>query len=88
MGTTGKKKKRTSKKNVDRRSTSSHGNKEFETTSLEKQRRMEFGFQKTVTAVMKTDGWMDGWTIFLAIYNVMTPVKPASLKALFSRNAS
>ena len=47
MDTTGKKKKRTSKKNVDRRSTSSHGNKEFGTRSMEKQRRMDFGFRKT-----------------------------------------
>ena len=55
MDTIGKKKKRTSKKNMDRRSTSSHGNKEFGTRSMEKQRGMEFGFRKTATAVMKPD---------------------------------
>ena len=56
----GKTEKRTSKKNVDR-STSSHGNKEFGTRSMEKQRGMEFGLWKMATAVMKQDGWMDGW---------------------------
>jgi hypothetical protein len=35
---TGEKKKRTSKKNVDGRSTSSHVNKKFRTRSVEKQR--------------------------------------------------
>jgi hypothetical protein len=53
MDTTGKKEKRTSKKNVGRRSTSSHGNKKFGTRSMEKQRGMEFGFLKMVTAVTK-----------------------------------
>jgi hypothetical protein len=38
MDTTGEKVKRTSKKNMDRRSTSSHDNKEFRTRSVEKQR--------------------------------------------------
>ena len=61
MDTDRKKKKRTPKKNVDRGSTSSHGNKELGTRSVEKERRMEFGFRKTATAVMKPDGWMDGW---------------------------
>jgi len=68
VDTTGKKEKRTSKKNADR-STSSHDNKKFGTRSMEKQRGMAFGFWKTVTAVIKpdvwmdghTDGWMDGW---------------------------
>ena len=50
-----KKKKRKSKKNVDRGSTSSHGNKELGTRSMEEQRGMEFGFRKTATAVMKPD---------------------------------
>ena len=59
MDTDRKKKKRTPKKNVDRGSTSSHGNKELETTSMEKQRGLEFGFQKTVTAVMKPDRQID-----------------------------
>jgi hypothetical protein len=44
MDTTGEKVKRTSKKNMDGRSTSSHGNKEFRTRSMEKQRGMAFGF--------------------------------------------
>ena len=47
----GEKEKRTSKKNVDGRSTSSHDNKKFRTTSMEKQRGMAFGFRKTATAV-------------------------------------
>ena len=51
-----RRKKRTSKKNVDRRSTSSHDNKKFGTRSLEKQRGMAFGFRKTATAVVKPEG--------------------------------
>jgi len=54
MDTTGEKEKRTSKKNLDGRSTSSHDNKKPRTRSMEKQRGMAFGFQKTVTAVKKT----------------------------------
>jgi len=69
MDTTGEKEKRTSKKNVDGRSTSNHDNKKFRTRSTEKQTGMAFGFRKTVTAVKKParqtdrqiDGWMDGW---------------------------
>ena len=61
MDTTGEKEKRTSKKNVDRRSTSSHDNKKFGTGPMEKQRGMAFGFRKTATAVIKPDGWMEGW---------------------------
>ena len=53
------KEKRTSKKNVDRRSTSSHDNKKFGTRSMEKQEGMAFGFWKTTTAVIKPDRWMD-----------------------------
>ena len=56
MGTTGEKKKRTSKKNVDGRSTSSHDDKKFRNRSMEKQRGMAFGFRKTATAVIKPDG--------------------------------
>ena len=59
MGTTGEKKKRTFKKNVDGRSTSSHDNKKYRNRSMEKQRGMAFGFRKTATAVIKPDGWMD-----------------------------
>ena len=55
MDTTGEKEKRTPKKNVDGRSTSSHDNKEFRTRSAEKQGGMAFGFQKTATAVIKSD---------------------------------
>ena len=56
MGTTGEKKKRTSKKKVDGRSTSSHDNKKFRNRSMEQQRGMAFGFRKTATAVIKSDG--------------------------------
>jgi len=52
MDTTGEKEKRTSKKNVDGRSTSSHDNKKFRTRSVEKQRGIAFGFWKTATAVI------------------------------------
>ena len=38
LDTTGEKEKRTSKKNVDGRSTSSHDNKKFRTRSMEKQK--------------------------------------------------
>jgi hypothetical protein len=55
MDTMREKKKRTSKKNVDGRSTSSHDNKEFRTRSIEKQRGKAFGFRKTATAVKKPD---------------------------------
>jgi len=51
MDTTAEKEKRTSKKNVDGRSTSSYDNKKFRNRSMEKQRGMAFGFRKTVTAV-------------------------------------
>jgi hypothetical protein len=53
MDTTGEKEKRTSKKNMNGRSTSSHDNREFRTKSMEKQRGMAFGFRKTATAVKK-----------------------------------
>jgi len=55
LDTMGEKEKRTSKKNVDGRSTSSHDIKKFRTRSMEKQRGMEFGFRKTATAVKKPD---------------------------------
>jgi len=55
MDTMGEKEKRTSKKNVDGRSTSSHDNKKFRTRTMEKQRGMVFGFRKMVTAVKKPD---------------------------------
>jgi hypothetical protein len=47
-----KKKKRTSKENVDGRCTSSHENKTFRNRSVVKQKGMVFGFRKTATAVV------------------------------------
>jgi hypothetical protein len=55
MDTTGEKEKRTSKKSMDRRSTSSHDNKKFGNRSMEKQKGMAFGFQKMATVVVKLD---------------------------------
>jgi len=54
LDTAGEKEKRTSKKNVDGRSTSNHDNKKFRTRSMEEQREMAFGFRKTATDVRKT----------------------------------
>ena len=51
----GEKEKRTSKKNVNGRSTSSHDNKKFRNKSMEKQRGMTLGFRKTATAVIKPE---------------------------------
>jgi hypothetical protein len=59
MDTTGEKEKRTSKKNVDGRSTNSHDNKKFRTRSVEKLGGMAFGFRKTATAVIKPDRQTD-----------------------------
>jgi hypothetical protein len=55
IDTKGEKKKGTSKKNVDGRSTSSHDNKKFRTRSIEKQGEIAFGFRKTATAVIIPD---------------------------------
>jgi hypothetical protein len=55
MDTRGEKIKRTSKKNVDGRRTSSHDNKKFRTRSAKEQGGMTFGFRKTATAVIKPD---------------------------------
>ena len=55
VDTTQKKEKRTSKKNMEGRSTSSHDNKKLRTSSVEKQRGIAFGFRKTATAVKKPD---------------------------------
>ena len=49
-------KKKTSKKNVDGRSTSSHDNKKFRNKSMKKQRGLAFGFRKAATVVIKLDG--------------------------------
>jgi len=54
LDTAGEKEKRTPKKNVDGRSTSSHYNKKFRIRAKEKQRGMAFHFRKTATAVKKT----------------------------------
>jgi len=54
VDTRGKKKKRTSKKNVDGRCTSIHENKTFR-RSVVKQKGMVFGFRKTATAVTRPE---------------------------------
>ena len=54
LDTAGEKEKKTPKKNVDGRSTSSHDNRKFRIRAMEKQRGMVFGFRKTATAVKKT----------------------------------
>jgi hypothetical protein len=59
MNTRGETKKRTSWKNMDGRSTSSHDSKKFRTRSMEKQGGMAFAFRKTATAVIKPDRWID-----------------------------
>ena len=55
MDTKAEREKRTVKKNVDGRSTSSHDNKKFRNRSMEKQRGMAFGFWKISTAVKNTE---------------------------------
>jgi hypothetical protein len=52
VDTRGKKKKRTAKKNVDGRCTSSYENKTFGSRSVVKQKGMVFEFRKTATAVV------------------------------------
>jgi hypothetical protein len=52
VDTGGKEEKRTSKKNVDGRCTSSHGNKTSRSRSVVKQKGMAFGLRKTATAVV------------------------------------
>ena len=59
MVTMGVKEKRTSKKNVDGRSTSSHDNRKFGTRSTEKQRGMAFGLWESETVVRKLGRWID-----------------------------
>jgi Tfp pilus assembly pilus retraction ATPase PilT len=53
LDTAGEKEKRTSKKNVDGRSTNSHDNKKFRIRAMEKQGGMAFVFRKTATVVKK-----------------------------------
>ena len=55
MDTSGKKKKKASKKNVDGRCTSSHENKTFRRRSVVKQKGMVFGFRKTARAVTRPE---------------------------------
>jgi hypothetical protein len=59
VGTRGKKKKRTSKKNVDGKCTSSHENKTFRSRSVVKQKGMVFGFRKTATEVTRPERQID-----------------------------
>ena len=53
--TRGKKKKRTSKKNVEGRCTNSHENKTFRSILVVKEKGMVFGFRKTATAVTRPE---------------------------------
>jgi len=55
IDTTGEKGKWTSKKNVDRTSTSSHDSKKFRTRSMDKQRGKAFGFRKKATDFINPD---------------------------------
>jgi hypothetical protein len=55
MDTKGKKRKRTSKKNVDGRCMSSHENKTFRNKSVVKQKGILFGFRKMATAVTRPE---------------------------------
>jgi hypothetical protein len=50
-----KKKKRTSKKNVDGRCMSSHENKTFRSRPVVEQKEMVFGYWKTATAVTRPE---------------------------------
>jgi hypothetical protein len=59
VNTRGKKKKRTSKKNVDGRCTSSHENKTLRSISVVKQKGMVFGFRKMATAVTRPERYID-----------------------------
>jgi len=67
MGTTGEKKKVTSKKNVDGRSTSSHDNKKCRKRSMEKQRNGVW-FPEDRDRCYKT-GWIDRLREWKLIFN-------------------
>jgi hypothetical protein len=54
-----RRKKRTSKRNVDGSCTSSHKNKTFRSRSVVKQKGMVFGFRKMATAVTRPGRWID-----------------------------
>jgi len=71
--TTGKKKKKTSKKNVDGRCTSSHENKTFRSRSVVKQKGMVFGFRKMATAVTRPERWIDRKACVIHGHHVHTP---------------
>jgi hypothetical protein len=73
VDTGGEKKKRTSKKNVDGRCTSSHENKTFRSSSEVKQKGMVFGFRKTATAVTRPERWID-----LYLKDCLLGISPAS----------
>jgi hypothetical protein len=51
----GERRKRTSKKNMDGRRTSSYENKTFRKRSVVKQKGMVFGFRKTATFVTRPE---------------------------------
>jgi len=55
VDTRGKKKKKTSKKNLNGRCTSSHEKKTFRSRSVVKQKGMVYGFRKTATAVTRPE---------------------------------
>jgi hypothetical protein len=72
MDTREEREKRTSKKNVDGRSTSSHDNKKFRKRSMEKQRGMAFGFRNTATAVTEPDNLLLYYYYHNHYYNHLT----------------
>ena len=72
MDTTGEKKKRTSKKNVDGRSTSSHDNKKFRNRSMEKERNVVW-FPEDGDSCYKT-GCIDRLTMNIFITYVVPDV--------------
>jgi hypothetical protein len=55
MNTSGEKKKRMSKKNMDGRSTSSHDSEKFRARSMENMEEWRLVSGKTATAVIKPD---------------------------------
>ena len=55
VDTRGEKEKKTSKKNVDGRCTSSHDNKTFRSRSVVKQKGIALEFRKTATAVTRPE---------------------------------
>jgi hypothetical protein len=59
VDTRGKKKKKTSKKNVNGRCINSYKNKTFRSRSVVKQKGMVFGFRKTATAVTRPERKID-----------------------------